>query len=144
MPSPIFFLLKDKKKNYKALNLKSDAGERAVSTRLWWSEMSEQEFKRNEHQVEDELMDQVLAAMESAIGHKYVGYFPDKSMTRIKRIEPDNSILLDLYSSDTKARELIDIFINSGPEELAMKLGLPDQKEQTLPILHQSQLLINS
>jgi hypothetical protein len=90
--------------------------------------MSEQEPKMDEHQMEDELMDQVMVAMEAAIGHKYVGYFPEKSMTRIKRIEPDNTTLLDLYETNPRARNLIDTFVNSAPDDLAVKLGLPDQR----------------
>ena len=93
------------------------------------NDMSEQETTITEHQEEDELMDQVLTAMELAIGHKYVGYYPEKSITRIKRTEPDNSTLLDLYNNNPKARELIDTFVNSAPNELALTLGLPHKRE---------------
>lgn len=91
--------------------------------------MSEQETTITEHQEDDELLDQVLTAMELAIGHKYVGYYPEKSITRIKRTEPDNSVLLDLYINNPKARELIDTFVNSAPKELALKLGLPQEQK---------------
>ena len=43
--------------------------------------------------------------------------------------EPDNSTLLDLYNNNPKARELIDTFVNSAPHELALKLGLPQERE---------------
>ena len=89
--------------------------------------MNNQKSERNEHQGDDELMDQVLSAMEAAIGQKYVGYFPEYSATRIKRIEPDNTALLELYANTPEARDLIDQFITSGPEDLAEKLGLTKQ-----------------
>lgn len=70
-----------------------------------------------------------MTALESAAGHKYVGYFPEQSATRIKRIEPDNSALLDLYNNDPKARELIDVFVHSAPYDLVLRLGLPEQSK---------------
>ena len=88
--------------------------------------MSDQKSEHKDHRLNDDLMDQVLSAMESAIGQKYVGYFPEQNATRIKRIEPDNSALLDLYHNAPEARKLIDMFVASGPEELAVKLGLPE------------------
>lgn len=87
--------------------------------------MSKQTSDNDDQQREDELMDQVMTALESATGHKYVGYFPEISATRIKRIEPDNSALLELYDNHPKARELIDALVNSAPYGLAVKLGLP-------------------
>lgn len=43
--------------------------------------------------------------------------------------EPDNSALLDLYNNNPKALELIETFVNSAPHELALKLGLPQERE---------------
>ncbi len=92
-------------------------------------EMSEQISEKDDHRMEDDLLEQIMTALESAAGHKYVGYFPEQSATRIKRIKPDNSALLDLYNNDPKARELINVFVNSAPYDLVLKLGLPDRSK---------------
>jgi hypothetical protein len=93
--------------------------------------MSEQISEKDDHRMEDDLLEQIMTALESAAGHKYVGYFPEQSATRIKRIEPDNSALLELYNNDPKARELIDAFVNSAPYDLdlVIKLGLPGRSK---------------